>query len=134
MPLVLSTAAPVEILGLAALQLRLNGLITKHLAAQLTREGHRTPRSQRGYTSTSVRKHLSRRGLTGAVIGREKFDRGEWWIPDLARELGIPSSPLRDWAMCKEIRARRVIPEGPSVIWAGGRERRLLRNLVDDSE
>jgi len=115
-------------------QLRLEGLTMKQLAAQLTREGYRTPRSKRGYTSTSVRKLLSRRGLTGGVIGRDKLDRGEWWLPDLARELGISSSRLRDWAMRKEVRARRVIPEGPWVIWADGRERRRLRNLVDDSE
>jgi Recombinase len=115
-------------------QLRLEGLTMKQLAAQLTREGYRTPRSQKGYTSTSVRKLLSRRGLTGGVIGREKLDRGEWWLPDLASKLGIPCSRLRDWAMRKEVRARRVIPEGPWVIWADGRERRRLRNLIADSE
>ena len=42
----------------------------KELADRLTREGYRTPRSQKGYTSTSVRKLLSRRGLTGGKIGR----------------------------------------------------------------
>ncbi len=115
-------------------QLRLEGLTMKQLAAQLTREGYRTPRSQKGYTSTSVRKLLSRRGLTGGVIGREKLDRYEWWLPDLASELAISSSKLRDWAMRKEIRARRVIPEGPWVIWADGRERRRLRKLIADSE
>ena len=54
-------------------QLRLEGLTIKQLAAQLTREGYRTPRSQKGYTSTSVRQLLSRRGLTGGVIGREQL-------------------------------------------------------------
>jgi DNA invertase Pin-like site-specific DNA recombinase len=115
-------------------QLRREGLTMKQLAAQLTREGYRTPRSQKGYTSTSVRQLLSRRGLTGGAIGREQLDRGEWWLPDLAGELGMPSAKLRDWAFREKIRARRVSPEGPWVVWADGRERRRLRKLAAESE
>ena len=115
-------------------QLRREGLTMKQLAAQLTREGYRTPRSQKGYTTTSVRQLLSRRGLTGGVIGREQLDRGEWWLPDLASELGISSARLRDWAMHEKVRARRVTPEGPWVVWADGRERRRLRKLMAESE
>jgi hypothetical protein len=106
----------------------------KQVAAQLTREGYRTPRSQKGYTSTSVRQLLSRRGLTGGVIGREQLDGNEWWLPDLALELGIPSAKLRDWAMREQVRARRVTPEGPWVVWADGRERRRLRKLMAESK
>jgi DNA invertase Pin-like site-specific DNA recombinase len=115
-------------------QLRREGLTMKEIAAQLTREGYRTPRSQRGYTSTSVRKLLSRRGLTGGVIGQEQLERGEWWLPDLARELGIPSEKVRAWALRGEVRARRVQQEGPWVVWADGRERRRLRKLTANSE
>ena len=56
----------------------------KKLAAQLTREGYRTPRTQNGYTPTSVRQLLSRRGLTGGAVGREQLGSGEWWLPDFA--------------------------------------------------
>jgi hypothetical protein len=105
----------------------------KQLAAQLTREGYRTPRSQKGYTSTSVRQLLSRCGLTGGVIGCEQLDRGEWWLPDLARELGIPSAKLHDWAFREKVRTRRVTPEGPWVVWADSRERRRLRKLMAES-
>ena len=66
-------------------QLRRDGLTIKELAAQLTREGYRTPRTQKGYTPTSVRQLLSRRGLTGGAIGREQLKSGEWWLPDLAQ-------------------------------------------------
>jgi hypothetical protein len=41
-------------------QLRDVGLTIAQVAIQLTKEGYRTPRSQQGYTSTSVRKLLSR--------------------------------------------------------------------------
>jgi hypothetical protein len=41
-------------------ELRREGLTIKEVAKQLTQEGYRTPRSRKGYTSTSVRKLLSR--------------------------------------------------------------------------
>ena len=102
-------------------QLRREGLTIKELAAQLTREGYRTPRTQKGYTPTSVRQLLSRRGLTGGVVGREQLESGEWWLPDLAQELGITYDKLRDWALHGKVRARRVQPGGPWVVWADGR-------------
>jgi DNA invertase Pin-like site-specific DNA recombinase len=113
-----------------AAQLRREGLTMKQLAAQLTREGYRTPRSQKGYTSTSVRKLLSRRGLTGGAIGREQLARHEWWLPDLARELGTSSEVVREWAQQEKIRGRRVQAGGPWIVWADGRERRRLRKLL----
>jgi hypothetical protein len=41
-------------------QLRHDGLTIARVAMQLNKEGYRTPRSRKGYTSTSVRKLLSR--------------------------------------------------------------------------
>jgi DNA invertase Pin-like site-specific DNA recombinase len=114
-------------------QLRRDGLTIKELAAQLTREGFRTPRTQKGYTPTSVRQLLSRRGLTGGAIGREQLESGECWLPDLAQELGITYDKLRDWALHGKVRARRVQPGGPWVVWADSQERRRLRKLIASS-
>jgi hypothetical protein len=47
------------------IELREKGLTIKEVAARLNSEGFRTPKSGKGYTSTSVRKLISRRGLTG---------------------------------------------------------------------
>jgi DNA invertase Pin-like site-specific DNA recombinase len=115
-------------------QLRRDGLTIKELAAQLTREGYRTPRTQKGYTSTSVRQLLSRRGLTGGAIGREQLESGEWWLPDLAQKLGITYNRLRGWVLEGKVRARRVVPEGPWVVWADSREQRRLRKLMANSD
>jgi DNA invertase Pin-like site-specific DNA recombinase len=111
-------------------QLRREGLTIKELAAQLTREGYRTPRTQKGYTPTSVRQLLCRRGLTGGAVGREQLESGEWWLPDLAQKLGISYDRLRDWALHGQVRARRVQPGGPWVVWADAKERRRLRKLM----
>src|SRR3954451_12728627 len=51
------------------IELRGDGLTIKEVAARLNGEGFRTPKSGKGYTSTSVRKLISRRGLTG---GRDR--------------------------------------------------------------
>jgi DNA invertase Pin-like site-specific DNA recombinase len=48
-------------------QLRCDGLTIKEVALQLNKEGYRTPMSRKGYTSTSVRKLMSRRGLTRGI-------------------------------------------------------------------
>jgi hypothetical protein len=47
------------------IEFRGEGLTIKEVAARLNSEGFRTPKSGKGYTSTSVRKLISRRGLTG---------------------------------------------------------------------
>jgi DNA invertase Pin-like site-specific DNA recombinase len=47
------------------IELRGDGLTIKEVAARLNSEGFRTPKSGKGYTSTSVRKLISRRGLAG---------------------------------------------------------------------
>ena len=69
------------------IELRQEGQTIKQIAARLTAEGYRTPRSRKGYTSTMVRKLLSRGELTRGRIATRQLDRHEWWLPDLAREL-----------------------------------------------
>jgi DNA invertase Pin-like site-specific DNA recombinase len=115
-------------------QLRREGMTIKELAAHLTREGYRTPRTQKGYTPTSVRQLLCRRGLTGGAIGREQLESGEWWMPDLAQKLGTTYDRLRDWALHGKVRARRVQAGGPWVVWADGQELRRLRKLMTTQE
>jgi exonuclease VII large subunit len=50
-------------------QLRRQGLTIAEVAKQLNKEGYRTPRSRKGYTSTLVRKFLSRQRQKGKSPG-----------------------------------------------------------------
>jgi len=111
-------------------ELRQQGQTIKQIVARLNEEGYHTPRSRKGYTSTSVRKLLSRCELTRDRIGTRQLDRHEWWLPDLARAIGIPADTLRMWAVRGSIRARRVPPRGLWIVWADGLERRRLRKLI----
>jgi hypothetical protein len=109
--------------------MRQEGQTIKRIAARLNAEGYRTPRSRKGYTSTSVRKLLSRGELTRGRIATRQLDRHEWWLPDLARELRMSANKLRDWALRGWVRSRQIPPRGLRVIWADGRERQRLRRL-----
>jgi DNA invertase Pin-like site-specific DNA recombinase len=113
-------------------ELRQQGQTIKQIVARLNEEGYHTPRSRKGYTSTSVRKLLSRCELTRDRIGTKQLDRHEWWLPELARAIPIPVDTLRSWAVRGSVRARQVPPRGLWVIWADGRERRRLQKLVAD--
>ena len=109
--------------------MRQEGQTIKQIAARLNAEGYRTPRSRKGYTSTSVRKLLSRGELTRGRIPTRQLGRQEWWLPALARALPMSANKLRDWALRGWVRARQVPPRGLWVVWADGRERRRLRRL-----
>jgi Recombinase len=111
------------------IELRQEGRTIKQIAVELNAEGYRTPRSRKGYTSTSVRKLLSRGELTRGRIPTRRLDRHERWLPDLARELQLSANKLRDWALRGWVRARQVPPRGLWVVWADGRERQRLRRL-----
>jgi hypothetical protein len=69
------------------IEMRKDGQTIRQIAARLNAEGYRTPRSRKGYTSTSVRKLLSRGELTRGRIATRQLSRHEWWLPNLAREL-----------------------------------------------
>jgi hypothetical protein len=109
--------------------MRQEGRTIKQIAAQLNAEGYRTPRSRKGYMSTSVRKLLSRGELTRGRIATRQLDRHEWWLPDLAHELQMSTNKLRDWALRGWVRSRQVPPRGLWVIWADREERQRLRKL-----
>jgi DNA invertase Pin-like site-specific DNA recombinase len=112
--------------------LRREGQTIAQIAAQINRDGYRTPISRKGYTSTTVRKLLSRRGLTKDKIGTEELFAKEWWLPDLAREIRMSIDQLRDWAVRGLVRARQTSTRGRWVVWADRREQRRLRELASD--
>jgi hypothetical protein len=111
------------------IEMRQQGKTINQIAARLNVEGYLTPRSRKGYTSTSVRKLLSRGELTRGRIATRQLDRHEWWLPDLARELQMSANKLRDWALRGWVRSRQVPPRGLWVLRADGRERQRLRRL-----
>ena len=114
-------------------QLRREGFTAGQIAARLNEEGFRAPKAPGGYTAMSVRKLMSRRGLSDGGKDEGLLGKDEWWVSDLARELGVSGGKLRDWAGRGWLHARRGSAHGPWIIWADGRERDRLRKLVAHS-
>jgi DNA invertase Pin-like site-specific DNA recombinase len=112
---------------------RREGFTAGEIAARLNEEGFRAPKAPGGYTAMSVRKLMSRRGLSDGGKDEGLLGHDEWWVSDLARELGVLGGKLRDWAGRGWLRARRVSAHGPWIIWTDGRERDRLRRLVAHS-
>ena len=82
-------------------ELRDQGQATAAIAEALEREGFHPVHRGTRFTGASVRRLLSRCGLSrgrrSASPAEEPRDEGEWWLSDLARELDIPQPTLRRW-------------------------------------
>jgi DNA invertase Pin-like site-specific DNA recombinase len=108
---------------------RREGLTAGQIAARLNGEGFRAPKAAGGYNASSVRKLMSRRGLSDGGKDAGRLGEDEWWLSDLARELGVADGKLRDWAGRGWLRVRRVSAHGLWIIWADEKERDRLRKL-----
>jgi hypothetical protein len=108
---------------------RREGFTAGQIAARLNAEGFRAPKAAGGYDASSVRKLMSRRGLSDGGKDAGRLGKDEWWLSDLARELGVADGKLRDWAARGWLRARRGSAHGLWIIWADDRERDRLRKL-----
>lgn len=70
------------------------------IAAQLTQEGFHSPRRQGNFSVQTVlelmrRLELHQRRPKG--YNKEPLVPGEWWIPELARQIGMPDSTVYGW-------------------------------------
>ena len=115
-------------------ELRDQGNTTREIAEQLTREGWRTPRHRKDFRSDTVRKLLSRRGLTESHPPASESDHllgpHEWWFGDLACQLDMPQPTLyswlrRGWVHCRQLHGRH----GRWILWADEDEAERLRRI-----
>jgi hypothetical protein len=115
------------------LDLRRQGQTAPMIAAALNQEGFRTPKLRGDFTEHTVRKLISQRGIANPKGRASQLDQHEWWLTDLAQELKIPSSKLRDWATRGWLQGRQTLPEGPWIVWADPEEIKRLKKLQERS-
>jgi len=107
------------------------GLDAPRIAERLNAEGWRRPKRGARFTGRVVRRLLAR---TGIAQRRRRGDRSElgpdeWWLPDLARELGRKVDTVYKWVYRGRMRARQLDgPQGRLVVSAGPDELKRLRN------
>ena len=69
-------------------------------------------------------------GLTGELFRKELLRRNEWWLPDLARELGVIAVKVHYWVQQGWIHYRRTPSGKHLIVWADQDELRRLRKLA----
>jgi hypothetical protein len=104
------------------------------IAAQLNTEGFRTAKGG-AFTAQVVRTLLSRQGLSrsrAALECPEECGPEEWWVSDLARELGVSGTGVQTWIHRGWVHGRRVRGRCEYwVVWADAEELERLRRLRD---
>jgi DNA invertase Pin-like site-specific DNA recombinase len=127
-----------DLVGFEALRARVTewrgqGKTGEQIAEELNREGHRTARGG-PYTGARVRRLFLNLGLAAVPAGvaspADLPGKDEWWLPDLAAQLGVKPIVVHRWRWSGCVQARQLPGEnGRWIIWADGAERRRLRQL-----
>jgi hypothetical protein len=114
--------------------LRQQGQTAPQIAETLNREGFIPPKRRATYNRQMVRQLLARSGLSswsrsradGGVLGAD-----EWWLNQLAVELGMPQITLHSWLRRGWVSGRKL-PGGSMgrwIVWVDGPELDRLRRL-----
>jgi len=69
-------------------------------------------------------------GLVGELFRDDLAEEGEWWIPDLARELGVIPQKIHYWVKQGWIHSRRTPSGKHLIVWADQDELHRLRQLT----
>ena len=110
------------------------GRASSEIAQQLNEEGFHPPGRRSNFTATMARRLLSRCGRSGLPspsAGVDDHQRvPQWRLSDLARELAMPSSTLRNWVRRGWLHADQLPgARGRWILWANDDELRRLREL-----
>lgn len=111
-------------------ELHAAGLHHFQIAETLNREGFTPPRRRSAFTKGCIGDLIRRLGLAGELFREDLLRRNEWWIPDLARELGVITVKIHYWVKQGWIHHRRTPSGKHLIVWADQDELRRLRKLA----
>ncbi len=109
-----------------------DGLPAPVIAQRLNQDGLRPPKRCKRFSAGGVRRLIQRLGLrrrwsrTHDRAG--SLDADEWWLRDLADELGMPTVTMYSW-LRRGWTTGRQIDDGRWAIWADAGELERLREL-----
>src|SRR5271166_598400 len=111
------------------------GRNNRQIADALNAEGFRPPKRTSRFSDQQVRTLISRRGIRSQAKGRPavltSLAPGEWSVPGLSAELGMPTASIYNWIYRGWITARRA-PGGRNwIILADQQQMRELRERRD---
>ncbi len=111
-------------------QLHQEGLHLAQIAARLNSEGFVPPRRRGAFTAGTIGSLVRDLGLVGELFRDDLIGRDEWWIPDLARKLGVIAQKVHYWVKRGWVHWRRTPSGKHLIIWADKDEVHRLRQLA----
>ena len=116
------------------LELHQAGRTSGEIADRLNAEGFRPAKRRETFNNAMVRQMLSRYFRSGprlrALGEANPLEDHEWWLTDLARELGMPVPTIHSWLRRGWIGSRKLADAGGRwILWADDEELDRLRRL-----
>jgi hypothetical protein len=113
-------------------ELENSGLDLKQIAKQINQEGYTSLRG-RPFSGMMLSRLLVKHGIhprRKMPVSESLLQANEWWLPDLAKQLGIPPATLSHWKKRGWINGRKL-PHGLGrwIIWADAAEVERLKQL-----
>ncbi len=90
--------------------LRAKGMSASQIARRLNEEGYRPPKRWEGFERQSAQDLIHRLGLSRERLrseGRKQLGEHEWWLGELACEIGMPEATLYGWLRRGRLKARQ---------------------------
>jgi DNA invertase Pin-like site-specific DNA recombinase len=111
-------------------ELHRQGLHRGPIAAQLNAEGFVPPHRRGGFSELGVGALMRELGLVGEYFRDDLFQKHEWRIPDLARELSVIPQKIHYWIKQEWLHSRRTPTGKHIIVWADKEEIRRLKRLA----
>jgi hypothetical protein len=109
------------------------GLGSREIAEHLNTEGYHPPKRRRTFGGGAVRELMNRLGLIeprSQSRRQEDLEENEWWLPELAREIGMPEVTLYSWVLGGWVEGRQLpSPSRRWVLWADPAELERIRQF-----
>jgi hypothetical protein len=109
------------------------GLGAEAIAERLNAEGYRPPKRRERFGRQGVLALLHRLGLREQRTRSTQSDEligDEWWVPTLARRIGMPEVTLHNWIRRGWVQARQLAaPDRRWIVWADTAEVGRLQAL-----
>jgi DNA invertase Pin-like site-specific DNA recombinase/transposase-like protein len=111
-------------------QLHDQGLHLAQIAKRLNDEGFVPPRRRGVFTEAAIGEFIRNLGLVSELFRADLVAKDEWWIPDLAGNLGVIPQKIHYWVRQAWVHSRRTPSGKHLIVWADKNEIRRLRRLA----
>ena len=111
-------------------QLHREGLHLAQIAARLNDAGFVPPRRRGVFKEATIGSLMRDLGLVGELFRDDLVGQDEWWIADLARELGVIPQKIHYWVKQGWVQSRRTPSGKHLIVWADNSELDRLRRLA----